>query len=102
MALFAVYPNNLLRSCLSHLSHFLGAFVSSLLLPVSQPFCSYLICFLFSLFLRFGIFWFENMGKKKTSEVRGKLGRYADTLEAMAVFRHLYEVPYNVGLKSVH
>ena len=42
------------------------------------------------------------MGKKKTSEVRGKLGRYADTLEAMAVFRHLYEVPYNVGLKSVH
>jgi hypothetical protein len=42
------------------------------------------------------------MGKKKTSEARGKLGRYADTPEAMAVFRHLYEVLDNVGLKYVH
>ena len=42
------------------------------------------------------------MGKKKTGEGKGKLGRYADTPEAMAMFRHLYEVPDNVGLKYVH
>uniref|UniRef100_A0A2N9HIY7 Uncharacterized protein n=1 Tax=Fagus sylvatica TaxID=28930 RepID=A0A2N9HIY7_FAGSY len=42
------------------------------------------------------------MGKKKTSEARGKLGRYADTPKAIAVFRHVYKVPDNVGLKYVH
>jgi hypothetical protein len=102
MALFVVYLNTPLRSRLSRLSHSLDAFISSLLSPVSRHFCSYLICFLFSLSLLFGIFWFEKMGKKKTSEARGKLGRYADTPKAIAVFRHVYKVPDNVGLKYVH
>ncbi len=42
------------------------------------------------------------MGKKKNGEGRGKLSHYVDTPEAMAVFRHLYEVPNNVGLRYVH
>jgi hypothetical protein len=42
------------------------------------------------------------MGKKKTSEARGKLGRYVDMPEAMAVFHHLNEVLDNLGLKYVH
>ncbi len=42
------------------------------------------------------------MGRKKNERDRGKLSRYVDTLEAMAVFRHLYEIPNNVGLRYVH
>uniref|UniRef100_A0A2N9IRC8 Uncharacterized protein n=1 Tax=Fagus sylvatica TaxID=28930 RepID=A0A2N9IRC8_FAGSY len=42
------------------------------------------------------------MGRKKNEEDGGKLSRYVNTPEAMAVFRHLYEIPNNVGLRYVH
>ena len=42
------------------------------------------------------------MGRKKNEEDRGKLCRYVNTPKAMVVFRHLYEVPNNVGLRYVH
>ncbi len=42
------------------------------------------------------------MGRKKNEEDRGKLARYVNTHEAMAIFRHLYEIPSNVGLRYVH
>ncbi len=42
------------------------------------------------------------MGRKRNEEDRGKLSRYVNTPEAMAVFRHLYEIPNNVGLRYVH
>jgi hypothetical protein len=41
------------------------------------------------------------MGRKKT-EKGGKLCRFVNTPEAMAVFRHIYEIPTDVGLKYVH
>uniref|UniRef100_A0A2N9IQE4 Uncharacterized protein n=1 Tax=Fagus sylvatica TaxID=28930 RepID=A0A2N9IQE4_FAGSY len=41
------------------------------------------------------------MGRKRNEEDRGKLSRYVNTPEAMAVFRHLYEIPNNVGLRIV-
>ena len=42
------------------------------------------------------------MGRKKNEEDGGKLARYVNMPEAMAVFRHLYEIPTNVGLRYVH
>ena len=42
------------------------------------------------------------MGRKKNKEDRGKLSRYVNTPEAMAMFRCLYEILNNVGLKYVH
>ena len=42
------------------------------------------------------------MGRKKNEEDGGKLCRYVNTPKAMVVFRHLYEVPNNVGLRYVH
>uniref|UniRef100_A0A2N9I2V1 Uncharacterized protein n=1 Tax=Fagus sylvatica TaxID=28930 RepID=A0A2N9I2V1_FAGSY len=42
------------------------------------------------------------MGKKKNEESGGKLSRYVNIPEAMAMFRHLYEVPNNVGLRYTH
>ncbi len=42
------------------------------------------------------------MGRKKNEEDRGKLARYVNTLEAMAIFRHLYGIPNNVRLRYVH
>ena len=42
------------------------------------------------------------MGRKRNEEDRGKLSRYVNTPEAMAMFRHLYEIPNNVGLRYVH
>ena len=42
------------------------------------------------------------MGRKKNEEDGGKLSRYVNMPEAMAVFRHLYEIPNNVGLRYVH
>ena len=42
------------------------------------------------------------MGRKKNEEDGGKLACYVNTPEAMAVFRHLYEIPTNVGLRYVH
>ena len=42
------------------------------------------------------------MGRKKNEESGGKLSRYVNMPEAMAVFHHLYEVPNNVGLRYVH
>ena len=41
------------------------------------------------------------MGRKKTVK-GGKLCRFVNMLEAMAVFRHVYEIPNGVGLKYVH
>ena len=41
------------------------------------------------------------MGRKKKVK-GGKLSRFVDTLEAMAVFRRVYEIPNDVGLKYVH
>jgi hypothetical protein len=41
------------------------------------------------------------MGRKKKVK-GGKLSRFVDTPEAMAVFRHVYEIPNDVGLKYVH
>uniref|UniRef100_A0A2N9FLH4 Uncharacterized protein n=1 Tax=Fagus sylvatica TaxID=28930 RepID=A0A2N9FLH4_FAGSY len=41
------------------------------------------------------------MGRKKTVK-GGKLCRFVNTPEAMAVFRHVYEIPNDVGLKYVH
>uniref|UniRef100_A0A2N9GU50 Uncharacterized protein n=1 Tax=Fagus sylvatica TaxID=28930 RepID=A0A2N9GU50_FAGSY len=41
------------------------------------------------------------MGRKKTVK-GGKLCRFVNTSEAMAVFRHVYEIPNDVGLKYVH
>ena len=41
------------------------------------------------------------MGRKK--KVKGsKLSCFVNTPEAMAVFRHVYEIPDDVGLKYVH
>ena len=42
------------------------------------------------------------MGKKRTEEDRGKLARYVNTPETMALFRRLYQVPDDVGLRYVH
>jgi hypothetical protein len=42
------------------------------------------------------------MSRKKNEEDGGKLSRYVNTFEAMAVFHHLYEIPNNVGLRYVH
>uniref|UniRef100_A0A2N9GDH8 Uncharacterized protein n=1 Tax=Fagus sylvatica TaxID=28930 RepID=A0A2N9GDH8_FAGSY len=42
------------------------------------------------------------MGKKRTEEDRGKLARYVNTPENMALFRRLYRVPDDVGLRYVH
>uniref|UniRef100_A0A2N9G0U2 Uncharacterized protein n=1 Tax=Fagus sylvatica TaxID=28930 RepID=A0A2N9G0U2_FAGSY len=42
------------------------------------------------------------MGRKKNEENGGKLSRYVNMPEAMAVFRHLYEIPTNVGLRYMH
>ena len=42
------------------------------------------------------------MGRKRNEEDRGKLSRYVNTPEAMAVFRHLYEIPNNMGHRYVH
>ena len=42
------------------------------------------------------------MGRKKNEEDGGKLSRYVNMPEAMAVFRRLYEIPNNVGLRYVH
>ena len=42
------------------------------------------------------------MGKKRTKEDRGKLARYVNTPEMMALFRRLYQVPDDVGLRYVH
>uniref|UniRef100_A0A2N9IY35 Uncharacterized protein n=1 Tax=Fagus sylvatica TaxID=28930 RepID=A0A2N9IY35_FAGSY len=41
------------------------------------------------------------MGRKKTVK-GGKLCRFVNTPEAMAVFRHVYEIPNDVGLRYVH
>ena len=41
------------------------------------------------------------MGRKKTVK-GGKLCLFVNTPEAMAVFRHVYEIPNGVGLKYVH
>ena len=41
------------------------------------------------------------MGRKKKVK-GGKLSRFVNTPEAMAVFRHVYEIPDDVGLKYVH
>uniref|UniRef100_A0A2N9IQQ1 Uncharacterized protein n=1 Tax=Fagus sylvatica TaxID=28930 RepID=A0A2N9IQQ1_FAGSY len=41
------------------------------------------------------------MGRKKTVK-GGKLCRFVNTPEAIAVFRHVYEIPNDVGLKYVH
>uniref|UniRef100_A0A2N9HC16 Uncharacterized protein n=1 Tax=Fagus sylvatica TaxID=28930 RepID=A0A2N9HC16_FAGSY len=41
------------------------------------------------------------MGRKKKVK-GGKLSRFVNTPEAMAVFRHVYEIPNNVGLRYVH
>ena len=41
------------------------------------------------------------MGRKKKMK-RGKLSRFVNTPEAMAVFRHVYEIPNDMGLKYVH
>ena len=42
------------------------------------------------------------MGKKRTEEDRGKLARYVNTPETMALFRRLYRIPDDVGLRYVH
>uniref|UniRef100_A0A2N9J9D9 Uncharacterized protein n=1 Tax=Fagus sylvatica TaxID=28930 RepID=A0A2N9J9D9_FAGSY len=42
------------------------------------------------------------MGKKRTEEDRGKLARYVNTPENMTLFRRLYRVPDDVGLRYVH
>ena len=42
------------------------------------------------------------MGKKRIEEDRGKLARYVNTPETMALFRRLYQVPDDVGLRYVH
>uniref|UniRef100_A0A2N9F888 Uncharacterized protein n=1 Tax=Fagus sylvatica TaxID=28930 RepID=A0A2N9F888_FAGSY len=42
------------------------------------------------------------MGKKRTEEDGGKLARYVNTPENMALFRRLYRIPDNVGLRYVH
>ena len=41
------------------------------------------------------------MGRKKRVK-GGKLSRFVNTPEAMAVFRQVYEIPDDVGLKYVH
>ncbi len=41
------------------------------------------------------------MGRKKKVK-GGKLSRFVNTPEAMAVFQHVYEIPNDVGLKYVH
>uniref|UniRef100_A0A2N9F9C4 Uncharacterized protein n=1 Tax=Fagus sylvatica TaxID=28930 RepID=A0A2N9F9C4_FAGSY len=41
------------------------------------------------------------MGRKKKVK-GGKLSRFVNTPEAMAVFRHVYEIPNDVGLRYVH
>uniref|UniRef100_A0A2N9IEU7 Uncharacterized protein n=1 Tax=Fagus sylvatica TaxID=28930 RepID=A0A2N9IEU7_FAGSY len=41
------------------------------------------------------------MGRKKKVK-GGKLSRFVNTPEAMAVFWHVYEIPDDVGLKYVH
>uniref|UniRef100_A0A2N9EVC8 Uncharacterized protein n=1 Tax=Fagus sylvatica TaxID=28930 RepID=A0A2N9EVC8_FAGSY len=41
------------------------------------------------------------MGRKKKVK-GGKLCRFVNTPEAMAVFRHVYEIPNDVGLRYVH
>uniref|UniRef100_A0A2N9IPH8 Uncharacterized protein n=1 Tax=Fagus sylvatica TaxID=28930 RepID=A0A2N9IPH8_FAGSY len=42
------------------------------------------------------------MGRKRAEEDRGKLARYVNTPENMALFRRLYRVPDDVGLRYVH
>uniref|UniRef100_A0A2N9HET3 Uncharacterized protein n=1 Tax=Fagus sylvatica TaxID=28930 RepID=A0A2N9HET3_FAGSY len=42
------------------------------------------------------------MGKKRAEEDKGKLARYVNTPENMALFRRLYQVPDDVGLRYVH
>uniref|UniRef100_A0A2N9HAL9 Uncharacterized protein n=1 Tax=Fagus sylvatica TaxID=28930 RepID=A0A2N9HAL9_FAGSY len=42
------------------------------------------------------------MGKKRAEEDKGKLARYVNTPENMALFRRLYRVPDDVGLRYVH
>uniref|UniRef100_A0A2N9H2X5 Uncharacterized protein n=1 Tax=Fagus sylvatica TaxID=28930 RepID=A0A2N9H2X5_FAGSY len=42
------------------------------------------------------------MGKKRAEEDRGKLARYVNTPENMALFCRLYRVPDDVGLRYVH
>ena len=42
------------------------------------------------------------MGKKRIEEDRGKLARYVNTPETMALFHRLYQVPDDVGLRYVH
>ena len=42
------------------------------------------------------------MGRKKKEKDGGQLSRYVNTPEAMAVFRHLYEIPNDVRLRYVH
>uniref|UniRef100_A0A2N9FW26 Uncharacterized protein n=1 Tax=Fagus sylvatica TaxID=28930 RepID=A0A2N9FW26_FAGSY len=42
------------------------------------------------------------MGRKKKEKVGGKLSRFVNTPEAMAVFRHVYEIPNDVRLRYVH
>ena len=42
------------------------------------------------------------MSRKKNEEDGGKLSRYVNTPKAMALFRHLYEIPNNVRLRYVH
>uniref|UniRef100_A0A2N9FTD1 Uncharacterized protein n=1 Tax=Fagus sylvatica TaxID=28930 RepID=A0A2N9FTD1_FAGSY len=42
------------------------------------------------------------MGRKKKEKEGGKLSRFMNTPEAMAVFRHVYEIPKDVRLRYVH
>uniref|UniRef100_A0A2N9I524 Uncharacterized protein n=1 Tax=Fagus sylvatica TaxID=28930 RepID=A0A2N9I524_FAGSY len=42
------------------------------------------------------------MGRKKKEKEGGKLSRFVNTPEAMAVFRHVYEIPNDVRLRYVH
>ena len=42
------------------------------------------------------------MGRKKTEEDGGKLACYVNTPENMALFRRLYQIPDDVGLRYVH
>jgi hypothetical protein len=42
------------------------------------------------------------MGRKKTEEDGGKLASYVNTPETMALFRRLFQIPDDVGLRYVH